>query len=147
MYNAVVQRKLEYASIILEPIIKKNVMKLEYVQRHSLRFICVKFKSADSSSINTRTNNILQLDKHRRLAWLKFLFLLYNLIIIIDARPHLVPYSPIVIRHCPQQSLTPTFASKNAFKVCLFFSRATTEWNALPTEKFASPNLYRPIDT
>lgn len=98
-----------------------------------------KLKRAHSSSLLVQTNNIMQLDQRRRSARLKFLLLLNNPKITIDASLHLVPFSPTMTRHCYHHSLAPII-------YCEFLSRSIAEYKARPAYISSSGNVHSALN-
>lgn len=134
-YNTFVRSKLEYASLVWDPFTKKNISKLEMVQRRAVRFIYGKFKRLDSPSHLMKTNGIATLELRRKLSRLKFLFRMVQNNVRLGTHNHLIPLMTRPTRHHNQYSLTPIFARTNRFKFS-FFPRTISEWNSLPSSVF-----------
>lgn len=61
-HNTLVRTNLEYASIVSDPPIKKDVKIFESVQRRAIRFIYGKFERTGSSFL-MQANNIMEVDQ------------------------------------------------------------------------------------
>lgn len=134
-YNTFIRPRLEYACVAWDPYFKKDVYKLEMVQRRAVRFIYNAYHNLDSPSSLMATNNIPLLKQRRTIARLKFLFLLRNHQFNIDPSKYISPSSSRKTRHAHNHDLTPYFARTNLFKHS-FFPRTISEWNALPSNVF-----------
>lgn len=135
-YYSLIRPKLEYCSIVWDPFTKKDIARLEKVQRMAVRFVYGKYKRTDSPTLLMQSNRIMTLETRRKIARLKFLHkLFYNKINLgnsyffqlATARP---------TRYRNSFSLTPIFARTNIFKHS-FFPRTVNEWNGLPVEIFS----------
>ena len=69
--TSLVRLNLEYCSVVWSPYTKRNIDKLERVQRRATRFI---LKSDDSYDIRLKKLNLMSLEKRRSLADVTFLY-------------------------------------------------------------------------
>lgn len=130
-YNTFVRAKLEYASVVWDPPLKKDIYMLELVQRKAVRFIFCKYGRYESPSKLMSDNGIQSLESRRRLARLSFLHNIVTSKVQITPSTLVQPSSTRRTRHTHTQSLQPIFAKTNQFKLS-FFPRTISEWNALP---------------
>lgn len=72
-YITFIRSKLEYASVLWDPFIKKDIYQLEMVQRKAIRFIYNKYRRLDSPTTLMKTNNIQLLQVRRKMSRLLFL--------------------------------------------------------------------------
>lgn len=144
-YNSLVRSKIEYANIIWDPNTKKDASKLEMVQRRAVRFIYGMYKRLDSPSSLMAANNITSLEQRRKIARLKFLYLLYNNKLCVDSSLYITSLSFRATRNHHQFSLQPIFARTNIFKFS-YFPRTISDWNALPYNIFIAPNFNKALD-
>lgn len=89
--NILVRPTLEYASIIRDPHQKGIIKNTERVQRRAARFILLKYSRNDSVTHMLQELNLQPLLGHRRIARLKFSFLLAQNTFNFDAEQYLIP--------------------------------------------------------
>lgn len=75
--------------------------------------------------------NLQLLWERRRVARLKFLFMMKNKLFNVDSRKYIQPRETRPLRANHNQVLEPYFCRVNAFRFSLF-PRAIEEWNLLP---------------
>lgn len=139
-YNTLIRPLLEYATIVWDPHTKKDINKLEQIQRLAVRFIYNRYRRLDSPTELMKLNNIMTLQARRKIARLKFLYQLWNHKLLLDPSLYLEPLSSRPTRHYHPLKFTPIFARTNNFKYS-FFPRTIADWNALPPEMFTSSNV------
>lgn len=115
------------------------------VQRRAVRFIYGMYKRLDSPSSLIAANNITSLEQRRKIARLKFLYLLYNNKLCVDSSLYITSLSSRATRNHHQFSLQPIFARTNIFKFS-YFPRTISDWNALPYNIFIAPNFNKALD-
>lgn len=143
-YKAYILPKLEYASVVWDPFYKKDIQKLEMVQRRAVRFIFSKFKSSDSPTKLMKDNDIPVLEDRRRIARLKFLHSIYNGKLNIPAHKYIQPFSPRASRHRHMHNLLPYTTRTNTFKNS-FFPRTIIQWNSLPPDVISSDDFEKAL--
>lgn len=139
-YETFVRAKLEYASMIWDPHLKKDIYMLELVQRKAVRFIFNKYGRYDSPSKLMTDNGIQTLAVRRRLARLLFLNNIATSKVKITPSTMIKPLSTRRTRHMHAHSFQPIFAKTNQFKHS-FFPRTISEWNALPEAVIQAKNF------
>lgn len=139
-YNTLIRPKLEYGCMAWDPYLKKDVNKLEMVQRKAVRFIFNAYRRIDSPSALMAANNISTLENRRLFARLRFLYLIYNHQLGIDSRFFILPRVGRQTRHSHLHCLEPFFARTNCFKNS-FFPRTILKWNALPIDVFSTDDV------
>lgn len=139
-YNTLIRPRLEYACIVWDPFTKKDINKLEQIQRLAIRFIYNRYRRHDSPTSLMQTNNIMTLQSRRKITRLKFLYQLWNRKLALDPAPYLnlLPHRPT--RNFHPFKFNSIFARTNKFKHS-FFPRTISDWNALPSETFLSNNV------
>ena len=96
LYCSLVRSNLEYCSVVWSPYTKRNIDKLERVQRRATRFI---LKSDDSYDIRLKKLNLMSLEKRRSLADVTFLYKILNGNFDIDVSNILDFYSEPTASH------------------------------------------------
>lgn len=139
-YNSIVRPQLEYASAAWDPFLKKDIHKLEMVQRRAVRFIFNSYHSRASLSLLMANNNIMTLENRRKLARLRFLFLLSSQQFNVNPALYIQPRLSRSTRTTHEHNLTPIFARTNLFKHS-FFPRTIEQWNRLPVDVFSARDV------
>lgn len=134
-YNTCVRSKLEYAAVIWDPHIKKDIMQLERVNRKAVRFIFGKYRREDSPSQLMESNKIHTLETRRKMSRIAFLYNCLSRKIKLKLPEYVKPLSTRTTRHSHQHSLEPIFAKTNSYQYS-FFPRTIKDWNLLPTDLF-----------
>lgn len=135
-YRSFVLPKIEYASVVWDPYYQKDKHRLEMVQRRAVRFIFNKYKRTDSPSSLMLENKIPSLEQRRKIARLKFLFLLYQNKLNVNARAYIQPFLSRTSRNRHAHNILPYQTRTNLFKYS-FFPRTIVDWNSL-SEKIVS---------
>lgn len=130
-YKSFILPKIEYASAVWDPHYQKDKHRLEMVQRRAVRFIFNKYKRTDSPSSIMLVNKIPTLEQRRKIARLKFLFLLYHNKLNVNAGAYIQPFLSRTSRNRHTCNLLPYQTRTNLFKNS-FFPRTITDWNSLP---------------
>lgn len=139
-YNSIVRPQLEYASAAWDPFLKKDIHKLEMVQRKAVRFIFNSYHSRASPSLLMANNNIMTLENRRQVARLRFLFLLNSQQFNVNPGLYIQPRLSRSTRSTHEHNLTPIFARTNLFKHS-FFPRTIEQWNRLPVDVFSARDV------
>lgn len=130
-YLTLVRPTLEYGCIVWDPYTKNQIARIEKVQRRAARFILSRYKSTDSVSGMLSELKLPQLLERRRVARLKFLYLLRGNFFNINTGLYLTKRSARTLRSSHNEQLTTLQARINTFKYS-FFPRTIEEWNSLP---------------
>lgn len=144
-YNSLIRSRLEYACIVWDPFYKKDINKLEQINRLAVRFTYNRYKRCDSPTELMNANGISSLESRRKLARLKFLFHLWHQDLKLDSSTYLQPSTTRPTRHHHSCRFTPIFARTEKFKHS-FFPRTIIDWNALPSHIFLSNDVPRSIE-
>lgn len=130
-YLTIVRPTLEYASIIWDPHQKGLIKKIERVQRRAARFILSKYSRNASVTQMLQELNLQPLLDRRRMARLKFLFLLSQNTFNFDAKQYLIPLQMRSLRSDhPRKYIVPQ-CRLNTYAYS-FYPRTIKDWNALP---------------
>ena len=133
LFCSIVRSNLEYCSVVWSPFTKRNIDKLERIQRRATKFI---LKSNDQYDILLRELNLLTLEQRRFLFDVTFLFKALNGYMDVDFSQFLDFYCQedrYSFRHFDNRSLKKRFARTNVLKNS-FFHRMVDKWNILPYE-------------
>ena len=140
LYCSLVRSNLEYCSVVWCPFTKRNVNKLERIQRRATRFI---LKSNDPYNIRLHKLNLLTLEQRRFVDDVTFLFKTLNGHLDVDSSQFLDFYSQedrYLLRHFDTKLLKKKYARTNILKNSYFY-RIVDEWNSLPLEVRSSCNV------
>lgn len=132
-YLTLVRPILEYASIVWNPHQAYLIDKLEHIQNMALRFIYSKYSRHESVTALRNQASIPTLINRRRVASLKFIYLLYHGKVNIDKEVYLRPpfhHSRRTNHSCP---IRPFLPRNNTFKFS-YFPLTIETWNNLPSE-------------
>ena len=140
LYCSLVRSNLEYCSVVWCPFTKRNVNKLERIQRRATRFI---LKSNEPYDDRLHKLNLLTLEQRRFVDDVTFLFKTFNGHLDIDFSQFLDFYSQedrYLLRHFDTKSLKKKYARTNILKNSYFY-RIVDEWNSLPLEVRSACNI------
>lgn len=139
-FKMIILPKLQYASVVWDPFLKKDKYRLEMVQRRAIRFIFNKYRTTDSPTSLMLANSISTLEDRRKIDRLKLLFALYTGSTKVNASVYIQPFQSRPTRHRHTHNLLPYRAHTNMFKNS-FFPRTVSEWNSLPEVVFTSQSI------
>ena len=140
LYCSLVRSNLEYCSVVWCPFTKRNVNKLERIQRRATRFI---LKSNEPYDVRLHKLNLLTLEQRRFVDDVTFLFKALNGHLDVDFSQFLDFYSQedrYLLRHFDTKSLKKKYARTNTLKNSYFY-RIVDEWNSLPLEVRSACNV------
>ena len=129
-YNSLVRSGLEYASIVWDPHLVKDVNKLEAVQRRAARFVCSNYDRHSSVSAMMNSLGWSTLQTRRRQARLTMLHRIIRGPSAISPEAPLQPASRRT-RSTNSHKLQRLSANTSVYQHS-FFPRTIPEWNALP---------------
>lgn len=122
-WSSVSNALLRYASALWDPHVKKDILKLERVQRKAVRFIFGKHKRTDSPSSIMKNNNIATLKTRRKISRLLLLHKFLSGKIALNETNLIQPALTRKTRHTAEHALTPIFAKTNSYKYSFFPER------------------------
>ena len=140
LYCSLVRSNLEYCSVVWSPYTKRNIDKLERVQRRATKF---SLKSDDPYDIRLKKLNLMSLEKRRSLTDVTFLYKVLNGNINIDVSKIIDFHSEadrFSLRSKDSLTLKKKFARTNVLKYS-FLHRITDQWNQLPLDIRVSDNV------
>ena len=140
LFCSLVRSNLEYCSVVWSPFTKRDIGKLERIQRRATKFI---LKSNDQYYIRLRGLKLLTLEQRRFLFDVTFLFNALNGYIDVDFSQFLDFYFQeycYSFRHFDNRSLKKRFAGTNGLKDS-FFHRIVDKWDILPYEIRSASNV------
>lgn len=132
-YTSLVRPVLEYGSIVWDPSQKYQIDQLERVQRRAARFIMSNYRSSESVTEMLHQLKLPPLSQRRRVARLKFLYLMHHKHFNFNSELYLMPRSSRVVRTSHQSQFMPIMSRINTFKYS-FIPKTIEEWNLLPRE-------------
>lgn len=132
-YTSLVRPVLEYGSMVWDPSQKYQVDQLERIQRRAARFIMSDYRSSESVSEMLHKLKLPPLSQRRRVARLKFLYLMHHKYFNFSSELYLKPRSSRIVRSSHQGQFIPIMARINAYKYS-FLPKTIEEWNLLPQE-------------
>lgn len=130
LYCSLVRSNLEYCLVVWSPYRKRNIDKLEGVQRRATKLI---LKSDDSIDIHFKKSNLMSLEKRRSLTDVTFLSKVLNGNIDINVSQLIDFYSETdrySLRAKDFLTLKKKYARTNVLKYSLLH-RITYQWNQL----------------
>ena len=133
LYCSLVRSNLEYCSVVWSPYSRKNIDKLERVQRRATKFI---LKTKDSYETRLEKLNLLSLEDRRVLTDVTFFFKALKGLVDIDVSHFVDFYSNCdyySFRHYDNLMLKKKYARTNTLKYS-YFHRIVDSWNILPVD-------------
>lgn len=132
-YKALIRPTLEYASIIWDPFRAYQINKLEKIQRMAARFILSRYQRTESVQEMLNYLNLPTLCDRRKIARLKFFYMLQNGQFNFNTDPYIVARQIRPLRGNHLNHYQIDTANIDAYKYS-FFPRTITDWNSLPQE-------------
>ncbi|XP_068725942.1 uncharacterized protein [Montipora capricornis] len=144
LYCALVRSNVEYCSVVWSPYTKKNIEKVEKVQRRATKFI---LKTEDNYETRLKKLNLMSLKNRRILADVTFLYKALNGISNVNIDSYIDFYSDAdrySFRKYDDLTLKNKYARTNPLKYS-FFHRIVDSWNLLPYDirKAVSVNIFK----
>ena len=139
-YIGLVRSHLEYCSTVWDPHSKKDITRVESVQRRAARFVLQRYQRRDSVSSMLQELAWKSLEWRRQAASLSMLYKIQHNIVAINASHYLSPMIPSNNRsYHPCKLLTIT--SRTQLCGSSYFPRTVKLWNSLPVVVLAAPTL------
>lgn len=139
-YKCLVRPILEYGSVIWNPHQTYLLNQLEGIQNKALRFVYSQYsRDVNITALRNRAS-IQTLAIRRRIAALKFLYLLYHDNININKHEYLKPPYQRSARTNHDKSIRPFISRCNSFKYS-YFPSVIEIWNNLPRDIVSSESL------
>lgn len=130
-YKTYIRPLLEYACVVWDPYTKKNIDKLENLQRKSARFIFRSYNRLTSVTALLQTANLEALHLRRYRERLKYMYLLYHDKLGIDSSAYIEKVVRRPTRADHSKKLQEFSCRTNSY-MGSFFPRTVREWNRLP---------------
>lgn len=137
-YKTLVRPVLEYASLAWNPYLKKDIDKVERIQRLSARFIFSDFRRLSSVSEMLNKCGLEPLECRRRIARLAFFYKLCNNESGLNKECYILPPPQRSARLNHSKTVRPYAPKNNTFKYS-FFVRTIEDWNSLPSDCVHAP--------
>ena len=131
-YKTIVRPKLEYASAAWDPYLKKDIAKVEKVQRKAARFCTGNYKQTASVTDMIKELDWETLELRRTKCRLNMMYKLSHKIVNFDTSKHLVFNSEKRTRGSHNFKYVLPKINKDVFKYS-FFPRTIKDWNSLPS--------------
>lgn len=137
-YRTLVRPVMEYASFVWDPYLKKDIDKVERIQRLRAQFIFSDFMHLSSVSEMLNKCGLEPLECRRRIARLIFLYKLYNNESGLNKELYILPPPQRSARLNHSKTVRPYAPKNNTFKYS-FFVRTVDDWNSLPSDCVHAP--------
>ena len=138
-YFSLVRPILEYASPVWDPYTKRNIDKIEMIQRRAARYVSNRFHNTSSVTNMLSTLGWRSLEWRRVDARLCLLYKIVNGLVAIPCQEHLIPFTRSSRLHHNQAFQIPH--SKADYHLYSFFPRTIRVWNTLPLPLVSSPSI------
>jgi hypothetical protein len=130
-YNAIVRPTLEYSSAAWDPYLKKDIDKIETIQRRAARFVLNDYSKAPGSMTNILTAlNWPSLESRRTNSRLVLFYKIANNLVAMDMNQYLQLHTR-QSRHYHNQAYHLVQSTNDTYKYS-FFPRTVYLWNTLP---------------
>lgn len=139
-YKTFIRPILEYAAAAWDPWTEANKLKLESIQRKSIRFIfnCYSWKVSPSNLLQKA--ELEKLETRRYHDRLKLFYSLYHNMLRIDQSAFIAPAISRFTRSLHPKKVSELKCRTNAFMYS-FFPRTIVDWNALSPDVVERPNI------
>ena len=137
-YTMFVRPSVEFASSAWDPHTRRNIQKLEQVQRSSARFVVGDYQRTSSVSDMISSLNWPSLQDRRLNSRLVMMYKIYYNLVDIDWKKHLTLHSSTTRGHSSRFFIPHTSSSAYTSS---FFPRTIRNWNNLPVDPAAYPSL------
>ena len=134
-----VRPTVEFASAAWDPSTKRNVQKVERVQRGAARFVVGDFQRTSSVSAMITSLNWPSLQLRRLHNRLVMLYKIHHDLVDIKASDHLTPLTTSTRGHNSRYAIPRTSSSRYTSS---FFPQTIRDWNNLPSD----PAAYASVD-
>ena len=133
-----VRPSVEFASSARDPHTRRNIQKLEQVQRSSARFVVGDYQRTSSVSDMISSLNWPSLQDRRLNSRLVMMYKIYYNLVDIDWKKYLTLHSSTTRGHSSRFFIPHTSSSAYTSS---FFPRTIRNWNNLPVDPAAYPSL------
>ena len=139
-YRTFIRPILEYASAAWDPWTVSNKLKLESIQRKSVRFIYNSYSWKTSPSHLLQKAGLEKLETRRCHDRLKLFYLVYHKKLRVDSSAFIAPAISRFTRSLHAKKVAELKCRTNTFTYS-FFPRTIVEWNALSAHVVERPNI------
>lgn len=129
LYKSLIRPHLEYACIVWDPHLKRDILKIERVQKFALRVCSKKWRANYDRLLNNF--RISTLYGRRKILKLCTLFCIFNGAMSLPSPPISIKSTPYSCRHCNNLQLLVPHSRSTAF-LHSFFVETIESWNNLP---------------
>ena len=137
-YTTFIRPSVEFASSVWDPHTKRNIQKVEKVQRGAARFVAGDFRRTSSVSDMISALKWPTLQDRRLQSRLVLMYKIYFDLVDIDWKQHLTPHSSSTRGHSSRFFVPHTLSSVYTSS---FFPRTIRDWNILQKDPAAFPSL------
>ena len=139
-YLTLVRPHLEYCSPVWNPYTKKNIAKIENIQRQAARFVFSNYRRQESVSKMIEDLQWDTLESRRQQASLILMYKIHYQLVAINPVHYLTPMVPSSTRsyHRYKYQIIPARIQIYQFS---FFPRTVLWWNALPGQVLELPSI------
>lgn len=141
-YHSFVRPILEYSSTVWDPHHKKDVNRIEMVQRRAARYVTNRYRNRSSVGDMLEDLEWENLERRRQLARLAMLYKIDRQLVAVDSRKLLPPVRRTRNMH-PKSFQIPS--CNTDYRKWSFFPRTIREWNNLPPDlvQAGSPDAFK----
>ena len=139
-YISLVRPHLEYCSTVWSPHCKKDITKVESIQRQAARFVLQRYQRKDSVTAMLKELEWKSLEWRRNAASLAMLYKIQHNMVAINPSDYLAPMITSNTRNYHPNKLK-TITSRTQLYGNSFFPRTVYLWNSLPVVVLTAPTL------
>ena len=137
-YKALVRPVLEYASSVWDPHCKKDIDKIEKIQRRAARFVLNRYKKVDSVSSMLKDLKWETLEKRRKKARLTMFYKIHNG--QVHARFNKMNKLKERSGRRGHSEMYERITNRTKYRDNTFLPRTIREWNSLPQSTIQAPS-------
>ena len=138
-YLSLVRPHVEYCSTIWNPHSKKDIARIEHIQRQAARFVLCRYRRQESVTTMLQELQWPSLEDRRRSSSLHLMYKIRHQIVAVNPDLYLTPMAPSSTRSYHPNKYQPIPTRIQLYRYS-YFPRTVAWWNTLPGSILSSPS-------